>query len=71
MHKLGCKAQFFKSANVLMLGHGCGVSQNPQFYDIIKDKYQMFPRPYVGSYIGKKGCNFFARTMGYCISQIS
>ena len=36
MHKLGWKAQFFKSADVLMLGHGCGVPQYPQFYDRIK-----------------------------------
>ena len=35
MHKLSWKAQFFKSADVLMLGHGCGVSQYPQFYDRI------------------------------------
>ena len=29
MHKLGWKAQFFKSAGVFMLGNGCGVSQYP------------------------------------------
>ena len=33
MHKLGWKAQYFKSADVSMLGHDCGVSQYPQFYD--------------------------------------
>ena len=33
MHKLGCKAQFFNYSDVLMLSHGCGVSQYPQFYD--------------------------------------
>ena len=36
MHKLGWKAKVFKYADVLMLGHGCGVSQYPQFYDRIK-----------------------------------
>ena len=36
MHKLGWNAQLFKSADVLMLGHGCGVSQYPQSYDRIK-----------------------------------
>ena len=36
MHKLGWKAQFFKSADVLILGHGCGVSHYLQFYDRIK-----------------------------------
>ena len=33
MHKFGWKAQYFKSSDVSMLGHGCGVSQYPQFYD--------------------------------------
>ena len=33
IHKLGWKAQYFKSADVSILGHGCGVSQYPQFYD--------------------------------------
>ena len=55
MHKLGWKAQFFKQDGVLMLGHGCGVSQYPQFYDRIKNMYQMILRPYVGSYSGEKG----------------
>ena len=32
MYKLGWKAQYFKSADVSMLGHGCCVSQYPQFY---------------------------------------
>ena len=57
MHKLGQKEKLSKYADVSMLGHGCGVSQYPQFYDRIK-KYQMLPRPYVGSYIGKKGHQF-------------
>ena len=35
MHKLGWKAQYFKSADVSMLGHSCGVSTYPQFYDTI------------------------------------
>ena len=35
MHKPGWKAQFFKSADVSILGNGCGVSQYPQFYDRI------------------------------------
>ena len=36
MQKLGWKSQFFKSADVSILGHGCGVSKYPQFYEIIK-----------------------------------
>ena len=35
MHKLGWKAQYFKSADVSMLGHSCGVSSYPQFYDTV------------------------------------
>ena len=36
MHKLGWNAQYFKSADVSMLGHSCGVSKYPQFYDTKK-----------------------------------
>ena len=36
MYKLGWKAQYFNSSDVSMLGHGCGVSQYPQFYDTKK-----------------------------------
>ena len=31
MHKIGWKAQYFKSADVSMLGHSCDVSKYPQF----------------------------------------
>ena len=55
MHKLGWKANYINSTDVSMLGHGCGVSQYPQFYDTNNKKYQMLPRPYVGSYSGQKG----------------
>ena len=58
MHKLGWKAQLLKYAGVSMLGHGCVVSQYPQFYDRIKNIYQMLPHPYVGSYSGEKGHQF-------------
>ena len=37
MHNIGWKAEFFKSSDVSMLVHGCGVSQYPQFYDTIKN----------------------------------
>ena len=36
IHKLVCKAQLLKYADVSMLGHGWGVSQYPQFHDTIK-----------------------------------
>ena len=54
MHKIDCKAQYFKSADVSMLGHGCGVSQYPQFYYTNNNKIQMLPRPYVRSCSGEK-----------------
>ena len=41
-----------------MLGHGCGVSQYSQFYDTIKNIYQVLPRLYVGRYSGEKGHQF-------------
>ena len=69
MHKLGWKSQLFKSADISMLGHGCGVSKYPQFYDKIKKIYQMLPRPYVGRYSGEKGCQFFPTTMYSCIRK--
>ena len=37
-NKLVWKAQLFKSADVSMLGNGCGVSQYSQFYDRIEKK---------------------------------
>ena len=46
MHKIGWKAQYYKPGDVSILGHGCGVSQYPQFYDTIK-KNPMLPLPYV------------------------
>ena len=36
MHKLVWKENYSKSADLSMLGHGCGVSQYPQFYDRTK-----------------------------------
>ena len=58
MHNIGWKAQYFNSADVSMLGHGCGVSQYPQFYDNNNKKIQMLPRPYVGCYFSEKGHRF-------------
>ena len=70
MYNIGWKEQLFKSTDVLMLGHGCGVSQYPHFYDRIKNIYQMLPCPCAGSYSGEKGCHFFSRAMDSCISTI-
>ena len=59
MHKLGWKSQFFKSAGVSMLGHGCGVSLYTQFYDRIKYIYQILLHTYMISYIGENGQQYF------------
>ena len=42
MHSIGWKAQYFKSAGVSILGHGCGVSQYPQFYDTNKIRIKCY-----------------------------
>ena len=50
--------QFYTSADVYMLGYGCGMSQYPQFYDKELDRYQVLPRPYRGSFEGFPGEKF-------------
>ena len=54
-----------------MLCHGCSVSQFPQLYEKIKNKYQLLPRTYVVGYPNEKGHNFFSRHMDYFISKTS
>ena len=49
MHKLFWKTQFFNSADVSMLGRGCGVSQYPQFYDRIKKYISNFTMSICGN----------------------
>ena len=52
MHKIGWKSNSFKYSDLSTLGHCCWVSKFPQFYDIIKNRYQILPHPYTGSYEG-------------------
>ena len=59
MHRIGWKGNYFKSDDVSMLGHCCGVSQYPQFYYINKYIYIMLPRPYVENYSGENGHQFW------------
>ena len=49
------KTSYHTSADVSMLGYGCGVSQYPQFFVEDIDMYQMLPRPYLGSFDGGPG----------------
>ena len=53
----------FTYAGVSLLVYGCGVYQHPQFYDKDLDKYQVLPRPYLGSFDGDNGENH-ERKMG-------
>ena len=55
MQKLGWKANYFKSAHVSMLVHGCGVSQHPQNLN----NYQILPHLYMWSYSGEMGHLYF------------
>ena len=71
MHHVGWKANYFKSNDVSMFGHCFGVSQFPQFYDRHENKYQILPRPHVGSYKGKKGNLIFERKTDCGFSKIS
>ena len=50
IHIYGFKDNYFKLAEVSMVGHGCGVLQFPPFYEKIVYIYIMLPHPYVGSY---------------------
>ena len=44
------------------MGHGCGVSQFPQFYDKIKNEYKFLPHPYVRNYLGEKRHKYLQET---------
>ena len=69
MHKFGWKEKLFDSADVSMLGHGCGVSQYPQFHDRIKKKSNITTSIYEKLF-RLKGSPTFSRTMNSLISQI-
>ena len=49
------KNSYHTSADVYMLGYGCGVSMYPQFFVEDLDIYQMLPRPYLRSFDGGPG----------------
>ena len=68
MYELGWMAQYFKYSDVSMFGHGCGVSQYPQFYDANK-KIQILPCPYMGSYLGEKGRQFLHKPWILALSK--
>ena len=69
MHKLGRKSKLFKSANVLMLGHGCGVSQYPQFYERIKIYISNVTTSICGKLYTWKGSPIFQEPWNIALSK--
>ena len=51
-HGTGCKNSYHTSADVSMIGYGCGMSQYPHFFVKYLDMYQMLPRPYLSFFNG-------------------
>ena len=51
----GWKNSYHTSADVSMLGYGCGVLQFPQFFVEDLDMYQMLPHPYLRYFDGGPG----------------
>ena len=52
VHDTGWENSYFTSANVYILGCGCGASQYPQFCVEDLDMYQVLPHPYLWSING-------------------
>ena len=61
LHNTGWKNSYHNSADVSMLGYGCGVSMYPQFFVDDLDIYQMLPRPYLRSFSGGPGDQVFKK----------
>ena len=53
LHDWGWKNSSHKSADVAMLGYGCGVSMYPKFYDKELKSFHMLPRPFIRSFDGQ------------------
>ena len=59
LHNTGWKKSYQTSADVSMLGYGCGVSMYPQLFVEDLYIYQMLPRPYLRSFDGCLGDKVF------------
>ena len=55
LHDTGLKNSYHTSADVSMIGYGCGVSMYSQFFVKYLDLYQMLPRPHLISFYGGPG----------------
>ena len=58
LHDAGWKISFFTYADVYMIVHVSVVSYCYKCYDQGLDKYQLLPRPYLGSFEGFTGEKF-------------
>ena len=71
LHDTGWKNSYHTSADVSMLGYGCGVSMYPQFFVEDLDIYQMLPRPYLISFDGGPGDKVLKQKMGVGLGKPS
>ena len=55
LHNTGWKNSYHTSADISMLGYGCGVYMYPQFFVEDLDIYQMLPYPYLRFFYGGPG----------------
>ena len=55
LHDDGMEKSYFTSADVSLLGYGCGVFQYPHIYDKGLDMYQLLQHTYIGSFDGFLG----------------
>ena len=55
LHDAGLKNSYFTSADISIIGYGCGVSQYPWFYSKFSDMYQVLPHPHIGYFDGFTG----------------
>ena len=54
-HDTGWEIFYHTSADVYMIGYGCGVSQYHQLFAEYLDMYQILPRPYLRTFDGVPG----------------
>ena len=63
-HDCGWKNSSHKSADVALLGYGCGVSMYPQFFVKDSKTFQMLPCPYIRYLDGEPSDQVLKQKMG-------
>ena len=61
LHNTGWKKSYHTSADVSMLGYGCGVSMYPHFFVEDLKIYQMLPHTYIISFDGEPADQVFKK----------